>query len=603
MRPALGVANKKKPAAPRTTTKAATTKAATTKGATTKGATTKAATTKAATTKAATTKGVTTKGATTKSATTVRASTGNVIKQDNVVARKVTTRKVLTEPRKEFLAAAKFADLPIDAGIRRALAEVFRYEYMSKPQAMYMLPALSGKDVFVKARTGSGKTLGFLIPAVESLLRRQVPAGKIRALILSPSRELADQTRREAERLLKFLPQLGAQMVIGGVNQKQERARLARERCDMLVATPGRLQDHIESTPGFKERFDALQVLILDEADRLLDMGFAPAIRRIISIMPQVRQTLLYTATVPAGVQQVADAFMRKERVFVNTAGEDGDEGKPSHARIKQESMVLPIPQLLPALHGILMKKRQERPRDHKIIVFAPTALMAQLLSELMRVAGMPEALELHSRLSQGQRNAVTQAFAKGTGMVLFASDVIARGIDFPDVTLVVQLGLTDVQQYEHRVGRTGRAGKSGEAVIILGDDAESRLLNDLKKAGMQITPAATSNASSSDPLLTAAIKRLGTPGSELNRTARRAFSASLGFYNSHMKRLGWKPVDMVAAVIARFRAAGLTETPAIAGSTLSKMHLRGVPGIVEDTKARVPSSKKFSKRPFGFRH
>ena len=529
--------------------------------------------------------------------TTVRAPTAST-----VVARKATTRKAATEARNNFLAAGKFADLSIDANIRRALADVFKYEYMSKPQAMYMAPALSGKDVFVKARTGSGKTLGFLIPAVESLLRRPAQAGKIRVLILSPSRELADQTRRESERLITFTPNLGVQMVIGGVNQKQERARLARERCDILVATPGRLQDHIDNTPAFKERFDSLQVLILDEADRLLDMGFAPAIRRIVSILPPTRQTLLYTATVPAGVQQVADAFMRKERVFVNTAGEDGEEGKPSHERIKQESLVLPIPQLLPALHSILMRKRHERPNDHKIIVFAPTALMAQLLSELMRVAGMPEALELHSRLSQGQRNAVTQAFAKGKGMVLFASDVIARGIDFPDVTLVVQLGLTDVQQYEHRVGRTGRAGKSGEAVIILGDDAESRLLNDLRKAGMQITPASTTYASTEDPVLQAAMRRLGTPGSELNRTARRAFSASLGFYNSHMKRLGWKPVDMVAAVIARFRAAGLTETPAIQGSTLSKMHLRGVPGIVEETKAGIQPSRKFSNRPLGSR-
>jgi ATP-dependent RNA helicase MSS116 len=203
----------------------------------------------------------------------------------------------------------------------------------------------------------------------------------------------------------------------------------------------------------------------------------------------------------------------------------------------------------------------------------------------------MPDALELHSRLSQGQRNAVTQAFAKGKGLVLFASDVIARGIDFPDVTLVVQLGLTDVSQYEHRIGRTGRAGKSGEALIILGDDAESRLLGDLLKAGMQIVARAppSAEALAPAPALAMAMARLGTPGSELNRTACRAFTASLGFYNSHMKRLGWKPVDMVAAVVARFKAAGLREVPPVSRMTLDKMHLRGVPGIVEASQTPRP--------------
>lgn len=496
-----------------------------------------------------------------------------------------TKKPTVTRTRAAFLADSKFSDLPIDAGLRRALVEVFGYERMSKPQAMYMAPALSGKDVFVKARTGSGKTLGFLIPTIQRLLSTSTPAqGSIRALILSPSRELADQTRREAEKLLRFVPQLGVQMVIGGTDPKKERARLLRDRCDVLVATPGRLQDHIDSMPGFRERLTTAQVLVLDEADRLLDMGFAPAIRRIASVLSAKRQTLLYTATVPPGVQQVADAFMDKGRVFVNTAsGEDGgDDGKPSHTRITQHSMVLPIPTLMPVLHAILTRKRAERPNDHKIIVFAATALMAQLLAEVARASGMPDALELHSRLSQGQRNAVTQAFAKGKGLVLFASDVIARGIDFPDVTFVVQFGLTDVSQYEHRVGRTGRAGKSGEALLILGDDAESRLIADLTKAGMPITPVSPSPASMMPtPALAKAMTQLGTPGSELNRTARRAFAATLGFYNSNMKRLGWKATDMVAAVVARFRAAGLIETPPMSRQTLKKMHLDGVPGIV----------------------
>ena len=511
---------------------------------------------------------------------------------------------------RDFLSGIKFADLDLDERIRRSLAEEFKYDMLSEPQSKSIPVALDGHDVFVKAKTGSGKTLGFLIPTIERLCGLQtrtqngvasngiaagnmsVSTGKhtvsraraIRALILSPSRELADQTAREATRLLRFFDgAIGVQLVTGGTDMKRERARLDGSRCDVLVATPGRLQDHIDSTAGFKARLSELRVLVLDEADRLLDMGFAPAIRKIAANLPPpaTRQTLLFTATVPEGVMQVADSFMKKDRVFVDTAGDEA-----SHARITQESVVLPPASLLPALHRIITAKRAQRP-DHKIIVFTTTAKMAQFLADVFRAAGMPDTLELHSRLSQPQRNAVTRAFAQNTGMVLFASDVIARGVDFPDVTCVVQIGLTDPQQYEHRVGRTGRAGKTGEGLLMLGTDERS-LLQALTK--VPIAPAQRAStiaygiidgdAVTPLPALAKAFDLISKPGNDLNKQAASAYVATLGFYNSNLRRLKWSVGDLVNAVNARFMSIGLMEAPAVPRKTLAKMHLKNAPGI-----------------------
>lgn len=203
--------------------------------------------------------------------------------------------------------------------------------------------------MFAKAKTGSGKTLGFLLPALEAITARQMgplDPQAVAILVLSPSRELAEQTRREAEKLLSFHEGLGAQIVMGGTDLKKEQRRLAASPCQVLVATPGRLQDHLDNTRGFAERLRATRVVVLDEADRLLDMGFLPAIKQIAQSLPPAakRQTLLFTATVPKGVHEVSQVLMRPGFQFIDTVGEDG----PSHKLIRQEYLVAPMVDVMP---------------------------------------------------------------------------------------------------------------------------------------------------------------------------------------------------------------------------------------------------------------
>jgi len=512
--------------------------------------------------------------------------------------------------------AALFSDLKgLHPATLRALTEGFGYTRMSESQAAYLPSALEGggkgdvsltKDLIVRASTGSGKTLGFLIPTLQALAgagagTRSVSSGSrpIRALVLSPSRELAMQTQHEAEKLAAFhRPAIAVQIVMGGSKMGGDAKRLMGQPCDLLVATPGRLQAHIDETPGFAERLRGLRVLVLDEADRLLDMGFEPAIRRIAAALPppERRQTLLFTATVPPGVEKVAAAFTRRGRTeFVDTAGRRGSKnGNPAavNPRIRQEAVVLPVGSLVPALHRVLSHHRDTN-GAHKIIVFVTNAVTVQLMAALFRASGFPNALEIHSRLDQRKRDAADRAFRERSGVVMFASDVAARGVDFPDVTHVVQLGIADsAENVVHRVGRTGRGGKSGDALMLLCDDERS-VLDELLAPPLSMPIALSDRAASQIsagvgsgdavaplPALAATFAAIADPadrgeGATLRALACKAFVASLGFYNTHAKRrLKWSKQDLVRNVAARFAAIGVPGWCPVEPKTLKKMKL-----------------------------
>ena len=374
-------------------------------------------------------------------------------------------------------------------------------------------------------------------------------------------------------------------MVIGGTDAGSDRRRLQSQNSDILVATPGRLLDHIENLPGFAESLRTyVRCIVIDEADRLLDMGFLPALKKIFAVLPPAsrRQALLFTATVPEGVQSIA-ASLSPGFQFIDTAkGSNADEGRASHARIRQGYCVLAINEILPALHRTLLARRESN-KEHRIIVFFTTARMTQFAAAIFRLCpAFKDVLELHSRLSQSQRNKTTATFGSRPGSILFASDVIARGIDFPDVTFVGQVGITDPQQYEHRVGRTGRAGKSGEAMIYLGEDERS-LVDKLVQAKLPITDAyadvMNEHRPGVDAMMQDTLARVKA-SAEVSKAGDQAYAATLGFYASNMKRLGWSPAKVVEAVNARFLAAGLSDVPAVQAKTAAKMHLKGAPGL-----------------------
>lgn len=245
------------------------------------------------------------------------------------------------------LTHAKFSDLAISHASQRALAEVLGFTFLTEVQNATLPHILSGVDVMAKAKTGTGKTMGFLIPAVEHLCSSPPRPGRISVLIISPTRELASQIAKEAESLLTFHP-FKSQVVYGGTNINRDLKKLQTERCDILVATPGRLNDHLENS-DLRNRLSCIQTLVLDEADQLLEMGFRPAIEKVLGNLPKERQTLLFSATMPQTVKQVAGLALRKEYTFIDTVKEDDSA---TNIQVQQSYCIVPLEDQL----GVVLK-------------------------------------------------------------------------------------------------------------------------------------------------------------------------------------------------------------------------------------------------------
>lgn len=323
---------------------------------------------------------------------------------------------------------------------------------------------MKGVDCLAKAKTGTGKTLGFLIPTVETILKVKQGGNPVCALVISPTRELASQIATEAAALTTF-HRMNIVCVIGGTNIQSDKKKL-NARVDILIGTPGRLNDHLDNTPGFADRCRQLKVLILDEADQLLEQGFKPDIDRILARMPtrQQRQTLLFSATVPDSVKQIADKALSAQYAFVDTVGEESEQ---THEHVLQHLTVLPLDRQIAGIYNIINSFTKND--FYKIIVFFTTARVTGFMAEIFNTMKFPcEILEIHSRKSQPQRTRTSDIFRKPGNKILFSSDVSARGMDYPDVTHVLQVGLTDREQYIHRLGRTARVGKQGMGWLLL---------------------------------------------------------------------------------------------------------------------------------------
>eukprot|EP00624_Nannochloropsis_granulata_P003672 evm.model.NODE_28528_length_50078_cov_28.909842.15 len=454
------------------------------------------------------------------------------------------------------LTDALFRDLPLSAETQRALAETMGFDRMTQVQEATLPLILAGNDVMAKAKTGTGKTLAFCIPALEQLRQTPPRPGSISVLVLSPTRELAQQIHVEASKLLTFQNKLKADLSYGGTNVNTERNRLLSRRPDILVATPGRLMDHLENN-GLAPYFQDLRILILDEADQLLDMGFRPAIEKIIRFLPShARQTLLFSATMPKGVKEVAGLAMRPNYKFIDTVEK---EEADTNIQVTQSSAVLPLDQHFAFLHALLTKAKQDP--AHKIIVFFTTARLVGYYCELMGKAGI-QAMEIHSRKSQAARTKTSDLFRVAKSGILFSSDVSARGVDYDGITLVVQMGVpSNREMYIHRLGRTGRAGKDGEGLIVLTPE-EAFFLRELKDL-----PIATISAEACQPdqASVAAIQR--AKGGVDERAVGAAYQAWLGFYNS-VPGLKWSKARLVEEANTFAAIMGCDQPPALLKKT-----------------------------------
>lgn len=458
----------------------------------------------------------------------------------------------------------------------KAITEVLKFTHLTEVQAATMPTILQGRDVMAKAKTGTGKTMGFLVPSIEKLVHNPKSfnpgrGSEISVLCISPTRELATQIAKEAKTLLTFHP-LKCQVVYGGTNMSSEKSRLKNERCDVLVATPGRLLDHLENS-NLAYALKDVKTVILDEADHLLDMGFRQNIEKILTFLPKERQTLLFSATLPVGVKQVAGLALKPDHAFINTVSE---EDAATNVQVEQYATIAPLEDQFGILLDLLKQHIAEaEDGNFKIIVFFTTARFTQYMAELVNAAGV-EVLEIHSRKSQAFRDKASAKFRAASSAILFSSDVSARGVDYPDVSLVLQVGLpASKEQYIHRLGRTARAGKAGKGVILLAPFEEPFVKGQLKDLPVKVVSPAIPSPETMQAI-TRAIPKVD------RQSIEKAYCAWLGYYNgSRLPAFQRKEALVQAAnTLARCMAPNVEDPPEVTKRACSMMGLNGVPGI-----------------------
>ncbi|KAL1856522.1 ATP-dependent RNA helicase dbp4 [Diaporthe australafricana] len=364
---------------------------------------------------------------------------------------------------------AKFADLPLCEATASGLKKS-HFETLTDVQARAVPLALKGHDLLAAAKTGSGKTLAFLIPVLEKLYHaRWTPRDGLGALIMSPTRELAVQIFDVLRKIGRY-HDFSAGLVIGGNNLKEEADRI--DRMNILVCTPGRMLQHLDQRFGLN--VDDLQILVLDEADRIMDMGFQHAVDALIEHLPKERQTLLFSATQSKKISDLARLSLKDpEYVSVHEAAE---AATPS--TLQQHYLVTPLSEKLDTLYGFIKSSLKT-----KIVVFLSSGKQVRYVYETLRQLqpGIP-LLHLHGRQKQEARLRISKQFTSAKHSCLFATDVVARGVDFPAVDWVIQVDCPeDADTYIHRVGRTARYQSKGRAVLFLDPSEEAGMLKRLE--------------------------------------------------------------------------------------------------------------------------
>ena len=362
-----------------------------------------------------------------------------------------------------------FSTFGLSEEIIRAVTEC-GYSVPTPIQLQAVPAVLAGGDLLAGAQTGTGKTAGFTLPILHRLSDKRVKgpsSGRppIRALILVPTRELAAQVEESVRDYGKYL-KLSSMMMIGGVNINRQITRL-KSRVDILVATPGRLLDHVQQKTL---SLSHVEILVLDEADRMLDMGFIRDIRKILALLPKQRQNLLFSATFSDEIQALADNLLNQP-VMIEVARRNATADKVTH-------VVHPVDRTRKReLLAHLIKQH----RWSQVLVFTRTKHGANKLSEYLVATGIP-SLAIHGNKSQSARTHALSEFKTGRLQVLVATDIAARGIDISELPHVVNFELPHVaEDYVHRIGRTGRAGAEGDAVSLVCVD-EYKLLAAIEK-------------------------------------------------------------------------------------------------------------------------
>ncbi|XP_029461205.1 ATP-dependent RNA helicase DDX18 isoform X1 [Rhinatrema bivittatum] len=414
---------------------------------------------------------------------------------------------------------ASLADL-ISENTLKGIAEM-GFAHMTEIQHKSIRPLLEGRDILAAARTGSGKTLAFLIPAIELVYKLKfMPRNGTGVLILSPTRELAMQTYGVLKELITHHVHTYG-LIMGGSNRSAEAQKLANG-INIIVATPGRLLDHLQNTPGFM--YKNLQCLVIDEADRILEVGFEEEMKQIIKLLPKRRQTMLFSATQTRKVEDLAKISLKKEPLYV---GVDDDKDTATVEGLEQGYVVCPSEKRFLLLFTFLKKNRKK-----KLMVFFSSCMSVKFHYELLNYIDLP-VMAIHGKQKQTKRTTTFFQFCNADSGILLCTDVAARGLDIPEIDWIVQYDPPDdPKEYIHRVGRTARGiNGRGHALLILRPE-ELGFLRFLKQARVPLSEFEFSWSKISD--IQSQLEKLIEKNYYLHKSAQEAYKAYIRAYDSH---------------------------------------------------------------------
>ncbi|CAL9730079.1 ATP-dependent RNA helicase Drs1p [Monosporozyma unispora] len=360
-----------------------------------------------------------------------------------------------------------FNSLSLSRPVLKGLSQL-GYVKPSPIQSATIPIALLGKDVIAGAVTGSGKTAAFMIPIIERLLFKPSKVASTRVIVLTPTRELAIQISDVAKRIGQFVSGLTFGLAVGGLNLRQQEQAL-KTRPDIVIATPGRFIDHIRNSASFN--VDSVEILVMDEADRMLEEGFAEELKEIMTLLPSKRQTLLFSATMNSKIKQLVSLSLRKPvRIMIDPPKQAASKLTQEFVRIRKRD------HLKPALLFNLIRKLDPQGQK-RIVVFVARKESAHRLRIILGLLGMSVA-ELHGSLTQEQRLDSVNKFKSLEVPVLICTDLASRGLDIPKIEVVINYDMPKSYEiYLHRVGRTARAGREGRSVTLVGESSQERAI------------------------------------------------------------------------------------------------------------------------------
>ncbi|CAA9990675.1 DEAD box helicase, putative [Plasmodium knowlesi strain H] len=458
----------------------------------------------------------------------------------------------------------------IDKDAKRSLLEVFKYKKFTDVQKIIYENVIREKktnDLLVQAKTGTGKTISYLLLAINDIERNKIMS--VHTLIIVPTRELANQIYNEAKMLLTFKNNINVLTLIGGIKRREDQINLRRIKPDIVICTVGRLLDHFECTYLFNTLFDNLKMLIIDEADQLLSLGYENDINRILTYLPKKRRNLLFSATLNHNLDDIRQKMCKPDYMFLNCVK---DPSKHTNEQLKQYVIFHKAVDTTVILYNLLMEHMRLNQFTYKILVFFPTARATCFYANFFKTQLKISVYEIHRKKEPAQRQITANRFAVESVGILFTSDISSRGINYPDVTLIIQVNCAiSREQYIHRVGRTARSNKDGTAILLL-NEADELFYQQIKDLNIQIlnpNDYLLKNVNVSNYL------NSWMSNTQLLYLAYAYYSSLLRFYKTKYATLKLSDDEIIDVVNNALLSTGLVEQPHISSKLAIMLNMQ----------------------------